>query len=43
MEAFHQFIDEYRTQIGKGVIPKAYKGLMEYIMDLRTQFKNKIS
>ena len=32
---------EYRKQIEKGDIKEAYKGLMEYIMDLRTQFKNK--
>jgi hypothetical protein len=41
MESFHEYIDEYRKQLGKGAIQKAYKGLMEYIMSLRTYFKNK--
>jgi len=41
MESFHDYVNEYRKQIKKGAIKKAYKGLMEYIMDLRTHFKNK--
>jgi len=41
MESFHEYIDEYRKQLGKGKIQEAYKGLMEYIMALRTYFKNK--
>ncbi len=41
MESFHEYINEYRKQLEKGAIKKAYKGLMEYIMDLRTHFKNK--
>jgi hypothetical protein len=41
MESFHEYINEYRKQLGKGYIQKAYKGLMEYIMGLRTHFKNK--
>jgi hypothetical protein len=41
MEPFHEYIDEYKKQLQKGVIQKAYKGLMEYIMALRTHFKNK--
>jgi hypothetical protein len=41
MESFHEYINEYRKQLEKGAINKAYKGLMEYIMDLRTHFKNK--
>jgi hypothetical protein len=40
MESFHEYIKEYRTQLEKGEIKKAYKGLMEYIMELRTHFKN---
>jgi hypothetical protein len=32
---------EYRKQMEKGAIKVAYKGLMEYIMDLRVHFKNK--
>jgi hypothetical protein len=41
MEPFHEYMDEYRKQMEKGDIKKAYRGLMEYIMDLRTHFKNK--
>jgi len=40
MEPFHEYINEYRNQLAKGAIQKAYKGLMEYIMALRTHFKN---
>jgi hypothetical protein len=41
MESFHEYMNEYRKQIEKGVIKEAYKGLMGYIMDLRTHFKHK--
>ena len=39
MESFHDDIIEYRKQMEKGVINKAYKGLMEYILNLRTYFR----
>jgi hypothetical protein len=32
---------EYRRQLEKGAIQKAYKGLMDYFMDLRTHFNKK--
>ncbi len=41
MESFQEYMVEYRTQIEKGAIKKAYKGLMEYTQSLRTHFKNK--
>jgi hypothetical protein len=41
MESFHEYMNEYRKQMEKGAIQKAYKGLMEYVMDLRMHFKNK--
>jgi len=41
MESFHEYMNEYRKQIEKGCINKAYKGLMEYILNLRTYFKKK--
>ena len=41
MDTFHEQIDEYRRQIEKGAIQKAYQGLMEFFMGLRTHFKNK--
>ena len=31
----------YREQLQKGAIQEAYKGLMEYILSLKTQFKNR--
>jgi len=41
MESFHEYMTEYRKQLERGAIQAAYKGLMEYIMSLRTYFKNK--
>ena len=41
MERFHEYMGEYRKQLEKGDIKAAYKGLMEYIMDLRVYFKKK--
>jgi hypothetical protein len=40
MTAFYQYIPEYKKQLSQGMIQKAYKGLMDYILDLRTSFKN---
>ncbi len=36
MEAFHECMGEYRRQLQIGAVQKAYKGLMQYIMSLRT-------
>jgi hypothetical protein len=41
MDSFHEYINEYRKQLEKGAIQQAYKGLMEYILELKTQLKNK--
>ena len=41
LESFHDYMNEYRKQLEKGVIKEAYRGLMEYIMELRLHFKNK--
>ena len=41
MDSFNQYMEEYKREMKKGIITKAYKGLMEYILDLRTHFKNK--
>jgi len=41
MESFHEYINEYKRQVRKGAIKEAYRGLMEYIMELRTYFHNK--
>ena len=41
MDAFYQYIDEYKKQLAKGDIQRAHKGLMEYILSLRSYFANK--
>lgn len=41
MDSFHEYIDEYRKQLDIGAVKKAYQGLMEYIMELRTYFNKK--
>ena len=41
MVSFQENMNEYRKQLEKGAIQEAYTGLMEYIMNLRTYFKNK--
>ena len=41
MEEFHEYVDEYKQQLKKGHIQKAYKGIMEYIMGLKSYLKNK--
>jgi len=38
---FYESMQEYKIQMQKGVIQKAYKGLMEYIMGLRSYFQTK--
>jgi hypothetical protein len=40
MGSFHKYMDEYKKQLEKGMIQEAYRGLMEYILDLKTHFKN---
>lgn len=40
MASFHQFIPDYRKQLQQGVVQAAYRGIMQYIMDLKTHFKN---
>jgi len=41
MGSLQEYMNEYRNQLKKGVIQEAYKGLMAYIMSLRTHFSNK--
>jgi len=41
MPSFQDNMNEYRKQLEKGAIQKAYQGLMEYIMGLRSSFENK--
>ena len=40
MKSLHEYMNEYRKQLKKGAIQVAYKGLMEYIMNLKTHLKN---
>ena len=41
MESLQEYIEEYRNQLEKGIIQKAYQGLMDYVMDLRMHFSKK--
>ena len=41
MEPFHESMIEFKSQLEKGTIQKAYQGLMEYFMALRTHFQKK--
>jgi hypothetical protein len=41
MKQFHEYVNEYKKQMKKGDIIKAYSGLMQYIMDLRTFLQKK--
>ncbi|UQZ88249.1 hypothetical protein C4J81_03090 [Deltaproteobacteria bacterium Smac51] len=35
------YVNEYRRQLEAGIIQQAYRGVMNYIMDLRNYFANK--
>ena len=41
--SFQETMNEYKKQLQKGAIQKAYQGLMDYIMRLRSHFENKYS
>ncbi len=41
MSTLQQSVDEYRRQLKKGSIREAYRGLMDYMMALRTQFADR--
>ncbi len=41
MGSFEEYVGEYRRQLEKGTIQKAYRGLMEYLMGLRTHFADR--
>ncbi len=40
MKPFIDCVSEYRKQVDQGDIVTAYQGLMQYMMNLRTHFKN---
>ena len=39
MSIFHEDVKEYKKQLEKGAIQRAYKGLMEYMLALRAHFE----
>ncbi len=41
MASFQESMNEYKKHLERGTIQKAYQGLMEYIMGLRSYFENK--
>lgn len=41
MESLTEYMNEYKKQMEKGYIQKAYQGLMSYVMALRGYFQNK--
>ena len=41
MTSFPQYMQEYRLQMQKGILPKAYKGLLEYIHSLQAHLQKK--
>ncbi len=40
MESFQECVSEYKRQLEKGIIQKAYLGLMEYVLRLKIHLKN---
>ena len=41
MAQFHESVLEYRRQLEKGLVQQAYRGLMEYMLGLRTHFQKR--
>jgi hypothetical protein len=41
MENFHEAMMEYKKQMAQGTILTAYRGLMAYLMELRTQLSSR--
>ncbi|MBN1440743.1 MAG: hypothetical protein JW929_15155 [Anaerolineales bacterium] len=41
MKTFHLAMTEYRKHMKKGTVLQAYRGLMEYILQLKTHVKNR--
>jgi hypothetical protein len=40
MQSIQENMNELREQLKTGAIPKAYRALLDYMLDLRAQFKN---
>ncbi len=43
MKALNDYVEEYKKQLEKGDIQKAYRSIMDFIMSLRTYFEKKYS
>jgi hypothetical protein len=41
MKLFNEYMDDYKRQLEKGSIQKAYQGLMEYVLELKAHFQKK--
>lgn len=41
MKSFDDSMREYKKHIARGTIPAAYRGLMEYVMGLKTHLANR--
>ncbi|NLP09334.1 hypothetical protein GX408_02945 [bacterium] len=41
MESLQSLIQDYKKQMERGAVPKAYRGLMEYLMALRANLQKK--
>ena len=41
VSTFQEYMSEYKKQLQKGLIQKAYGGLMDYVMILRTHLQHK--
>jgi hypothetical protein len=41
MDSFNEAMQEYRKQLEKGQIQQAYKGLMDFMLALKTHFKDR--
>jgi hypothetical protein len=41
MASLQEYMTGYRKLLEKGAVQEAYRGLMKYVMDLRTHFANK--
>jgi hypothetical protein len=41
MGTFQEYMNEYREQLEKGTLQRAYRGLMDYVMRLRSFFEKK--
>ena len=41
MESLNEYIQEYKSQLSKGIIQKAYRGIMTFISGLKTDLEKK--